>query len=98
MICTCSASREPGSGRRGSAFWGSSAGRVGRTVSAPVLSDVTADEADAASSSSWLERFRLSSTPSTALPLVRHSGALLQSASQVKALRPTSSASTARRL
>ena len=44
------------------------------------------------------ERFRRPSTEVISSPLVCHSGAPLQTSSQEKALRPTSSASTARRL
>ena len=74
---------------------GSSAGSTGTLG---VSSTVPTEEALLPWSPKVPERFRLLSTAETSLPLVRQSGVLLQPSSQVKALRPTSSASTARRL
>ena len=73
--------------------------RAGRAEMAELSSAVLAEEeALLPWSPNAPERFRLPSTEATSAPLVCHSGAPLQTSSQEKALRPTSSASTARRL
>ena len=92
------ASAAEASGSLPSVCWGSSGGtdRVGDASLS--LSPAALEAASVRRDSDRAEEmFRLRSTPASALPLVRHSGRLVQVVSQVKALVPTSSASTARR-
>ena len=77
-------------------LWGSRAG-MARGVSSPEALSAAAEAAVVTRDSvSVEEMFSVSSALERALPLVYHSGALLHSLPQSNAVRPASSASTAR--